>query len=113
MKNGISMAIAVFVLAGSTPAFPAGIGPRPWNQQQRIHQGVHGGSLTPREAARLGRELFRTERLRRRLRADGDFTCRDRARIHHRLHRSSRHMDRAKRNDRRYPYPFGNSWRNR
>lgn len=113
MKTGISIAMAVFVLAGSSTTFAAGIGQRQWNQHRWIHQGIRCGSLTPGEAARLEREPFRTERLRRRLRADGDFSCRDRARVHHRLHRSSRHIFRARHNDRRYPYPLRKSWRNR
>ena len=100
MKNGIAIALAAVVLAGSTPALAAGIEQRQANQQRRIHQGIRSGSLTPGEAARLKRQQFRTERLERRLRADGEFTCRDRARVHHRLNHSSRHIYRAKHNGR-------------
>lgn len=101
MKKEIAMAVAAVVLAGSTTVFAAGIEQRQWNQRQRIHRGVHGGSLTPGEAARLEREQFRIERMERRLKADGDFTRRDRARVRHRLNRSSRHIYRAKHNGRR------------
>ncbi|OGP32965.1 MAG: hypothetical protein A2X88_08970 [Deltaproteobacteria bacterium GWC2_65_14] len=100
MKKGVAMAMAAIVLAGSTPALAAEIGQRQMNQQRRIHQGLRNGSLTPGEAARLEREQFRTERLERRLKADGDFTCRDRARVQHRLNHSSRHIYRAKHNGR-------------
>lgn len=100
MKKGIAMAVAAVVLAGSTTVFAAGIEQRQWNQQRRIRQGIHSGSLTPGEAARLEREQFRAERLERRLKADGDFTRRDRARVQHRLNQSSRHIYRAKHNGR-------------
>lgn len=98
MKRTFAIAVAAVILAGSTTGFAAGIEQRQWNQQRRIHQGVRCGSLTAGEAARLEREQFRIERMERRLRADGDFDCRDRARIRHRLNRSSRHIHRAKHN---------------
>lgn len=100
MKKGFVMAMAAVVLAGSAPALAGGIEQRQVNQQRRIHQGIRSGSLTPGEAARLTRQQFRTERLERRLKADGEFSHRDRARVHHRLDHSSRHIYRAKHNGR-------------
>jgi len=97
------MAVAAVVLAGSTTVFAGGIEQRQWNQQRRIHQGIRSGLLTPGETARLEREQFRIERWKRRLQADGDFTCRDRSRVRHRLNRSFRHICRAKHNGRRHP----------
>ena len=101
MKKGIAMAVAAMVLAGSATVFAAGIEQRQRNQQHRIHQGIRSGSVTPGEAARLEREQVRIERMERRLKADGDFTRRDRVR--HRLTRSSRHIFRAKHNGRTRP----------
>lgn len=103
MKKGIAMAVAAMVLAGSATVFAAGIEQRQRNQQHRIHQGIRSGSVTPGEAARLEREQVRIERMERRLKADGDFTRRDRARVQHRLNRSSRHIYRAKHNGRTRP----------
>ena len=103
MKKGIAMAVAAMVLAGSATVFAAGIEQRQRNQQHRIHQGIRSGSVTPGEAARLEREQVRIERMERRLKADGYFTRRDRARVQHRLNRSSRHICRAKHNGRTRP----------
>ena len=106
MKTKIAMAVAVVVLAGAATASAAGIEQRQDNQQQRIHQGIRSGSLTPGEAARLTREQHRNERLERRLKSDGHFSVRDRARVHRRLDRSSRHIWRAKHNGRIHPAGF-------
>lgn len=104
MKKWAVTAVAA-ALAGimAVPAFAGRIEKRQWNQQKRIHQGVRNGSLTPGEAARLEREQFRIERMERRLKADGNFSRRDRARVHHRLDHSSGHIYRAKHNRRAAP----------
>jgi hypothetical protein len=103
MKKAIAMTVVAAFLAGSTTVFAAGFERRQVSQQHRIHQGIRSGSLTPGETARLEREQFRTKRLERRLKADGKFTARDRARVHHRLNRSSRRIYRAKHNGRTRP----------
>jgi hypothetical protein len=101
MKEGlVTGLVAVLAMAIAVPAVAGGIGQRQGNQQMRIHQGVRSGSLTPREAVRLEREQFRIERMERRVRTDGTFTRRERARIHHRQNRASRHISRAKHNRR-------------
>jgi hypothetical protein len=104
MKKALTTALsAALAMAIAVPAAAGGIEQRQQNQQGRIQQGIHAGSLTPAEAARLEREQFRIERMERRLKADGNFTRRDRARVQHRLDHSSRHIYRAKHNRRAAP----------
>lgn len=101
MKKGLVAGLAAaLAMTMAVPAVAGGVGQRQGNQQKRIHQGVRSGSLTPREAIRLEREQFRIERMERRLKADGTFTCRERARIHSRQNMASRHIYRAKHNRR-------------
>ncbi len=97
MAVAAALALAL-ATATALPAEAGGVKQRQRHQQHRIFEGIRSGSLTPGEAARLEGEQFRIERFERRLRADGDFTCGDRARVHHRLDRSSRHIYRAKHN---------------
>lgn len=101
MKKGLTTALAAaLAMAMAVPAFAGRIDHRQQNQQKRIHQGVRNRSLTPKETARLERQQLRTERMKRRFRADGKITRRERARVHHRLHHASRHICRAKHNRR-------------
>ena len=101
MKKELTTALAAaLAMAMAVPAFAGRIEYRQQNQQKRIHQGVRNGSLTPGETARLERQQFRTERMKRGFRADGKFTRRERARVHHRLHHTSRNIFRAKHNRR-------------
>lgn len=104
MKKRLTAAVLAAVAAAiAVPAlahWPAGIEQRERSQQGRIGQGIRSGEITPREAARLEREQWRTERMERRFRADGRFTCGERARIHRRLDRSSHHIWRARHNRR-------------
>ena len=101
LKKGLATGLAAaLAMTMAVPAVAGSIGQRQMNQQKRIYQGVRSGSLTPREAVRLEREQFRIERMERRLKADGTFTCRERARIHHRQNHASRHIYRAKHNRR-------------
>ena len=104
MKKALATALfAALAMAIAVPAAAGGIDKRQWNQQKRIHQGIRSGSLTPGETARLEREQLWIERMERRLKADGNFTRRDRARVHHRLDHSSGHIYRAKHNGRMAP----------
>lgn len=101
MKKRMTTALAAaLAMSMAIPAFAARIEHREQIQQKRIHQGVRNGSLTKGEAARLERQQLRTDRMKRRFRADGKFTRRERARVHHRLHHASRHICRAKYNRR-------------
>ena len=104
MKKALATALfAALAMAIAVPAAAGGIDKRQWNQQKRIHQGIRSGSLTPGETARLEREQLRIERMERRLKADGNFSRRDRALVHHRLDHSSGHIYRAKHNGRMAP----------
>ncbi len=109
MRTGfLATAAAALAVAVAAPVFAEGtaspgIEQRQLNQQQRIYNGVRNGSLTPGEAARLEREQARIERQERRLKADGDFTPRERASVQKHLNRSSKHVYRAKHNGRVSP----------
>lgn len=82
MSKIIAACLAASVLA--TPAY-AGVNDRQARQQHRIHQGLHSGALTGREAARLERQQYRIGRAEARMRADGGgLNARERARLHHR-----------------------------
>ncbi len=99
MKKALTTALAgVLAMAMAAPAFAGGPEQRQQNQQRRIHQGLRSGSLTGREAVRLEREQSRIHRMKKRFRADGEFTRRERARLHHRLDHASGHIWRAKHN---------------
>jgi hypothetical protein len=101
MKKGLAAGMAAaLAVAIAVPAVAGNIGQRQMNQQRRIYQGVRSGSLTPGEAMRLERQQFRIERMERRLKADGNLTCRDRARIRFRQNQASRCIYRAKHNRR-------------
>jgi hypothetical protein len=84
--------------AGDTSA--PGIDRRQRNQQRRIQYGVRIGSITPREAAMLGRLLARIEHQERRFKVDGHFTRAERARIHQLLDHSGRRIHLAMHNGR-------------
>src|SRR5262245_7654376 len=74
-----------------------GINERQSNQQDRIRQGVHSGELTGVEAARLRKQeaqIKLNEAVARR--SGGEFTPRERARIQRQLDRTSRNIYRQK-----------------
>lgn len=108
MKCWPKLVVAGLVAAGLTwGSFPAwagtyspGIDRRELNQQNRIYQGVASGQLTSREFRLLEREQHRIHNMEARMKADGQLTPRERARLHHRLDVSSRHIYRAKHNGR-------------
>jgi hypothetical protein len=86
----LGIAVALFGLAVSAEAAP--INGRQANQHARIHQGVHDGSLTYREAARLGREQRAIAREGAYFRRDGVLGPWERAKLQHDLNRASRHI---------------------
>ncbi len=91
---GISLAvIAQSTFAGTNS--PA-IDKKQANQKGRISQGIRSGQLTAREAARLGKQQRRIYREERRFKADGQFTRRERAKVHFDLAKSSRNIYRQK-----------------
>ncbi|HEX5707072.1 MAG TPA: hypothetical protein VFX96_07240 [Pyrinomonadaceae bacterium] len=77
-----------------------GVNARQGRQQRRIYGGVASGELTRRETLRLGREQYQIALIERRVKRDGDVTARERARLHRELNEASRHIYRAKHNER-------------
>lgn len=74
-------------------------------QDARIDQGVRTGSLTPREARRLGREQSRIGRAESRAEADGTLTPREARRLEARQDAASRHIRRQKHDAQVRPMP--------
>ncbi len=74
-----------------------GVNERQENQRDRIRQGVQSGELTGVEAARLRREQAQIRLKEARARqSGGEFTPRERARVQRQLNRSGRHIYRQK-----------------
>ena len=73
-------AISIGAMAQDTAPSPV-INQRKDNQQQRIGNGVENGSLTANEASHLERKETRINREENRMKADGNFTPAERARI--------------------------------
>ena len=67
-------------------------------QMKRIHQGIHNGTLKPREAITLLRGEVKIQRQKRRIRADGVVTPRERLRLHRALNKQNARIRRKKRN---------------
>jgi hypothetical protein len=79
----------------------AGVNAREARQRHRIAHGVQDGSLTRHEAHRLAHQQHRIERRERRFRAnDGALGPRERMALDRSLDRSSRHIYRARHNER-------------
>jgi hypothetical protein len=102
MKNStrtlfVGAALAAFLLPASAQTAtpdpnvkkPATIPQRKENQQQRIGEGVENGSLTAGEAARLEGKEAAINRETRRMKADGNFTPAERARVQRQQNRLS------------------------
>jgi hypothetical protein len=83
---------AVFVLGVSavSMAGPRGINRREYREQQRINQGIRSGELTRCEATRLEAGLARIRINERFARSDGNLSPRERARLERELNRESR-----------------------
>lgn len=74
---------------------------RQLKQVRRIGQGIRSGELTRGEAIRLGQQQKRINQQKRRLKADGTFTKRERIRVHKHQNRASKNIYRKKHNARR------------
>jgi hypothetical protein len=70
------------------------INEREARQREAIRRGIASGELTRQEAGRLRNEQMRIERMEQRARADGNFTPRESARINRQLDNSGRHIQR-------------------
>nr|MBL8412573.1 hypothetical protein [Dechloromonas sp.] len=73
------------------------------NQEQRIDQGVASGSLTQREANRLGNGQARVDNIENRAKSDGVVTRQERAHLHHAQEKQS-HRIYAQKHDRQHDY---------
>ena len=96
--------------ANATHKYRRGIEARQRHQMARIEQGERSGALTYREAERLERQEARIERQEDRFRTSGgQFTPRERAKIQRELNRESRQIYRQKhdgQNEYRYGYRY-------
>jgi hypothetical protein len=85
-------------------------------QQQRIQQGIESGQLTPWEARRLENEQARIQATEDRMKADGNLSPRERARLTEMQNRAGRDIYRLDHNDRTTAGWGGNEhdgWRDR
>jgi hypothetical protein len=69
-------------------------------KQQRIQQGIGAGQLTPGEANRLEAQQGRIQAREDRMKADGNLSTAERARLTRQENRSSRNIYRKKHNNR-------------
>jgi len=88
----------VFVLGASIVSFAGqhGINHREYREQKRIGEGIRSGELTRREARRLESGMARIRVDERFARADGVVTPRERARLQRELNHESRSIYRQK-----------------
>jgi hypothetical protein len=100
-KFAWSLATTAFgVVLGAGIAFAQandpGVQKRMENQEQRIDQGVESGRLTPREAGRLEANQARIKQTEERMKADGQLTSAERARLHNKQDNASKRIYRQK-----------------
>lgn len=76
-----------------------GVNARQQNQHQRVRQGVRSGELTRRETGALAREQRDVRQLERAYKSDGQLTRAERVDLHHEQNQASRHIYRAKHNE--------------
>jgi hypothetical protein len=97
--------LAGSLLLGSLPAlaqstYDPDIQAREQRQQQRIQQGLRSGQLTPKEANRLEAEQRWIKATEARMKADGNLTRAERAKLTRMQNRASRNICRKKHNHR-------------
>ncbi len=104
MNRTTILSITVLFFSSSLLASAASAGEatvRQARQRARIHNGVESGSLVPREARLLRHEQRHIRKSRRRMLGnDGKIGPAERARLHRKQDRASRHIFRAKHNGR-------------
>lgn len=98
----ICVTIAAALFAGS--AFAGTNDPRidrrQEQQEKRIEQGVQSGTLTPKEAGRLEAQQARIAQEEARMKADGNLTKAERAKLTHDQNRTNKAIYRKKHNNR-------------
>lgn len=98
----LCITVSAALLAGSASAGTNDprIDRRQEQQEKRIEQGVQSGTLTPREAARLETQQARIAQEEARMKADGNLTRAERAKLTHDQNRASKAIYRKKHNNR-------------
>lgn len=90
------MCIFVLAVGAVSKAGPRWVNRREYRQQQRIRQGVRSGELNRRETVRLESQQARIRASERFARRDGYISPRERARLDRELDRASRSIYRQK-----------------
>ncbi len=92
------LVLSIVVALGSASALThaAGTDVRQGNQRARIVDGVASGELTARETVRLTTQQRHIARTENRFKADGAYTARERAIVHHKQNKASRNIARQK-----------------
>lgn len=98
MITTIALIITGFVFVNSASAGRAA--KRQINQQKRIHRGVKSGEITKKEFKHLERQQVRLQKSKKRALSDGKLTGREKRKLEHLQDKASRHIYRAKHNDR-------------
>jgi hypothetical protein len=85
---------SIYVFSGTAQAqyYGRNIDQREAAQQQRIHNGIESGTLTPQEAWKLENEQRRIQAAEDRMRADGRLNHRERARLDGMLDRADQRI---------------------
>lgn len=97
MKKTARVLIAAVFVLGLSAVSMAGINRREYREQQRINQGIRSGELTRREAGRLESGLARIKTDERFARmTGGGISPRERARLDREMNRESRSIYRQK-----------------
>lgn len=96
MKRLVSVLLSAALLLGLSAVSFAGINRREYREQYRIRQGIRSGELTRREAGRLEAEQARIRVDERYARRDGYISPRERARLDRELDRAGRDIYRQK-----------------
>ncbi|MGA7579459.1 MAG: hypothetical protein WBW52_15045 [Desulfobaccales bacterium] len=104
-RGMVAAVIMGSLLYGGIPALAQstndpGIDAREQRQQSRIQQGIKSSQLRPGEANHLEGQQGRIDATEDRLKADGNLTGRDRARLTRMQNRASRNIYRKKHNNR-------------
>ena len=96
MKRLVSVIVSGAFLLGLSVVCFAGVNGRQYREQHRIREGIRSGELTRREAGRLEAEQARIRVDERFARRDGYISPRERARLDRDLDRASRDIYRQK-----------------
>ncbi len=98
VAGALSLMAAGAAFAGTNDP---GIQQREQNQERRIDQGVASGQLTPKEAGRVEAQQAKIKQDEARMKADGNLTKKERAKLTREQNRASRNIYRKKHNQRK------------